>query len=91
VNEGLQKRLLRNSMYRRRSAEVITEQTPSESQPSDQFQCTRIGGFDLAEADSLKGAVIDPLFVLRGMDVFLTEDREDGAEDNMAEHPFLIR
>jgi hypothetical protein len=35
--------------------------------------------------------MIDPLFVLRGMDVFMMEHRDEGAEDNMLEHPFLIR
>jgi ribosomal protein L5 len=50
-----------------------------------------MGGFGLSEAYSLKDVVIDPLFVLHGMDVFMTEHRDEGAEDNMLEQPFLIR
>jgi hypothetical protein len=89
VNGQLHERLLRNPVYRRRSLSVTPEQAPTESPTKAQH--TQMGGFDLAEAQSLKDMVIDPLFVLRGMDVFMTEHREEGAEDNMSEHPFLIR
>jgi hypothetical protein len=50
-----------------------------------------MGTYQLPDADSLKQDVIEPLFVLRGMDVFMTQGLEGGAEDNMSRHPFLIQ
>jgi hypothetical protein len=89
VNEKLRTRLLQNAAYRRRPVAVTPEQAPTE-RPTI-ADPTKMGGFDLSEAYSLKDVVIDPLFVLRGIDVFMTEHLEEGAEDNMSEYPFLIR
>jgi hypothetical protein len=89
LNEQLHSRLLRNAVYRRRSLAVTPGQGSTES--PTKAEPTKMGGFGLSEAYSLKDVVIDPLFVLRGMDVFMTEHRDEGAEDNMSEHPFLIR
>jgi hypothetical protein len=47
-----------------------------------------LGSFDIvsSSADSLVGFVVDPLFKLRGMDVFLSED----PENEIATHPWFI-
>ena len=48
-----------------------------------------IGSFDIANTNvgALAEEVVEPLFELRGMDIFLT----DAAEEEMNTHPFLIK
>lgn len=97
VNDRLMKRLLRNPMYRRKTPSSEEEPSIEEDEEEDAASeeqsnvLQKIGSFDLPDASSLKEDVIDPLFRLRGMDIFLTEHMEEGAEDNMSEHPFLIK
>lgn len=82
VSRALSERLLRNPSYSRRTIEV----DQCDAQVVGQ---QKIGSFELPDAESLKEDVIEPLFKLRGMDIFLSEG-EGGAEDNISEHPFLI-
>ena len=87
VSDPLMKRLLRNPMYQRSSVQI---EVPTEclAPPDNVKDGTKLGAYQLPDADSLKEDVIDPLFVLRGMDIFMTDC---GAEDNISQHPFLIQ
>jgi hypothetical protein len=87
VSEPLMKRLLRNPMYQRKpEVESMVDTVSSE----DGSENTKMGAFALPDADSLRQDVVEPLFRLRGMDIFMTEELEGGAEDNMSMHPFLV-
>ncbi len=86
VSDPLMKRLLRNPMYQRRSVEVQVEnEQETVSSEDDGTKGSKMGAFALSEADSLREDVIEPLFRLRGMDIFMTEELEGGAEDNMSQ------
>lgn len=52
---------------------------------------TTMGAFDLnrSPAKSLAHTGVEPLLSLRGMDIFLPA--EDGAQDQLGNHPFLIK
>lgn len=89
VSHPLMRRLLRNPTYQRKSVEV-EQAIPQEISPTEQtVKFQKMGSYEPPEAESLKEDVIEPLFVLRGMDVFMTEEGE-GAQDNVSSHPFLI-
>jgi hypothetical protein len=66
------------------------EAEPSDSALSREVGHHTIGSYDLgkASADKLRDKVeVEPLFRLRGLDIFLT----DFAEEEMATHPFLLK
>jgi len=93
VSAPLMKRLLRNPSYQRSCVEAPVEAVvaPTKSIATEgTCKDTKMGGYQLSNAESLVEDVIEPQFVLRGMDVFMTEDLEGGAEDNISLHPFLI-
>jgi hypothetical protein len=74
-------------MYQRKpEVESMVDTVSSE----DGSENTKMGAFALPDADSLRQDVVEPLFRLRGMDIFMTEELEGGAEDNMSMHPFLV-
>jgi hypothetical protein len=89
INRNLMKRL---PMFRRKSrspAPKATTTPVSFSEPTAPTSSNVMGIFDLNDtnADSLVDQVTDPLFELRGMDIFLT----DCAEETMMTHPFLLK
>jgi hypothetical protein len=84
----LMQHLLKHSSFRR--TRVWTEAVrQSDSVVNETTDSTNLGSFDLssAVADSLEGFVVEPIFKLRGMDVFLTDDPETHAST----HPWLIQ
>jgi hypothetical protein len=83
----LMQNLLKHSSFRRtRISTDVVEQSDFLRQEST--NSTHLGSFDLSStvADSLEGFVVEPIFQLRGMDVFLTDDPEPQAST----HPWLI-
>lgn len=89
VSNPLMRRLLRNPSYQRRSVEV-EEQVDIVQEMEEPDKDTHMGAYDLPDAESLRQDVVEPLFHLRGMDIFLTGNLPDGAEDNISQHPFLL-
>jgi hypothetical protein len=98
VSDPLMQRLLRNPDYERRSLKAILEEQQKneallalEESPERSISILghRMGTFDISQCDAttLDGLVVDPIFKLRGMDVFLTDD----PETSMATHPFLMK
>lgn len=97
--DPLMTRLLKDSGFRRvrlkekveREAAVAASLRASAGTTTSELTtdtATSFGAFDLSRlnASSLEDEVIDPIFSLRGMDLFLA----DSGEENMSEHPFLI-
>lgn len=88
VSKSLMQRLLRNPSYQRRSVEV--EEQIETVQVEEGEKDTQMGAYALPDAESLKQDVVEPLFHLRGMDIFLTGELQGGAEENISQHPFLL-
>ena len=101
ANGALMNRLLRTGNFRlvRKSKlaakGLSTDETskrllrPSTSTPSTSSSSPRMGGISIvADADTLNDYVVDSLFKLRGMDVFLTDEVPEGRVGN---HPWLIQ
>ena len=83
----LMQHLLKHSSFRRtRVPPVAPEGTVFLAEET--VDSAQLGSFDLSAtaADSLEGFVVEPIFQLRGMDVFLTDDPEARAST----HPWLI-
>jgi hypothetical protein len=101
VSDPLMKRLLRNPDYGRKVLKEILEEQQKTAAAllaieegespgaSISIRGHRMGTFDISKCDAttLEGLVVDPIFKLRGMDVFLTDD----PESSMATHPFLMK
>lgn len=68
---------------------IATEHIEEATKPEEDIRDSQIGAFDLASttADSLKDFVIEPVFKLRGMDVFLSEE----PESVVSSHPWLLK
>jgi hypothetical protein len=66
-----------------------TDETYNTQLPTSTAPTPQLGSFDLTgtKADTLEGYVVAPLFQLRGMDIFLSEDIP---EMEASTHPYLL-
>lgn len=86
INRKLMQQLLQNRRFRRVSKKSVYPPVTGEDGKEEVEKQSSIGSFGLAIADSLDEFVVKPMFQLRGMDVFLTDD----PESSVASHPWLV-